>query len=102
MTSLLQILAVVLATIAAGALYQTGRLLGVDAKGWRDAPAGVVPLLDALAAFWAVAAIVALQSPAIATPGRLWLAFGFAAGAVIALVVVARGRQRPPHMGDLR
>ena len=85
-----QILAVLLASVAAIGFFQSGRLLGVDGKGWREAPAWMIAGLDGLTAFWAAAAGFAVGNPQIASPGRLALALVFAIGALAVLSIVAR------------
>lgn len=95
----LQLLAVILALIAALSFGQAGRLLGAEAKGWPDAPIGVFILFEGVAVFWLGAMVHAFTHPGIVSAGSLALAAVFAGGGLWAMNWVLRRR---PHRRRLK
>jgi len=93
MTAFLQLLGVVLAMVATGTLAMSAFFLGVDARGWRDAPVWLRQVLHVAAIFWLVAAMVAMVSPR-AVIGAVTIGFAalFALGGFAVLAWVLRHR----------
>jgi hypothetical protein len=88
----LQVIGVALALVAVAALALSARMLGDEAKGWREASFQYIAGLDLLALFWLVAAFVGARSKAVITVPSVLFAAAFALGGLLLLAWIWRHR----------
>ncbi|PZR36506.1 hypothetical protein [Caulobacter segnis] len=102
MSGFLHVLSVGLAMVAVGTFLMSAFLLGVDAKGWRNAPVWLRQVLHLLAVFWLAAGFVAMRYPAaVITPVTICAVVIFALGGFALLAWLIKHRPAR-HGADLR